>query len=368
MMDAIEYNVNKIVNTHKHVNGGMFWDKYTAHPYIGCQHRCEFCYEIGSKYNPSKTPEEFGTTIKVKVNSPDLLCKELARIPKDVLLTGDYQPIDTKYKLSRQLLMICLEYEFPVLIIERSPLVLRDLDILVEINKKSWACVIFSMSHAVSEGYRDVFESYAPCVEQRFEAMSKISAVGIQTGTAFMPILPFISDSTDNIEAVVRQTQEHGGSFVIGGGLSLNFSQRERYIQLIEVNFPQLLDRYYKYFAANEDQAHEYYSVVRKRIRNLCIKYGITDYMPRYIPNDELKINKKVAEKLFLSISDCELSHNDKYKIWAYRKAAWLIDELPVSLETIFHQQGAKGISEIPGIDKSVASKISSILVELIGS
>ena len=361
-MNALEYNVKKIVNVHKHVDGGYFWDKYTAHPYIGCQHRCEFCYEIGTKYNPAKTPEEFGKTIKVKINSPELLRKELARLPKDIILTGDYQPVDAKYKLSRQFLEICLEAEFPVLIVERSPLVLRDLDLLTEIHKKSWACVIFSMSHAVSDGYRNVFEPHAPRVEQRFEAMREISAAGIPTGTAFMPILPFISDSKENIEAIVRQTQAHGGNFVIGGGLSMNNSQKERYIQLIGQYFPQLMERYNNYFNADEELSKKYFSVVGKRIRSFCNEYGISDRMPRYIPDNELGINKKVAEKLFLSVYESELNCDNSYKIWAYRKAAWIVDELPESIEVIFRQKGIEGIAAIEGIGKSVANKISAIL------
>ena len=365
-MEAIEYKVNKIINIHKHTDGGYFWDKYSAHPYVGCQHRCEFCYEIGTKYNPAKTPEEFGETIKVKINSPELLRKELARLPKDVLLTCDYQPVDTKYKLSRQFLEICLETEFPVLIVERSPLVLRDLDLLTKINKKSWACVVFSMSYAVSEGYRKIFEPHAPPVEQRFEAMREISAVGIPTGTAFMPILPFISDSEENIESVVQQTQAHGGSFVIGGGLSLNFSQKERYIQLIKQNFPHLMERYDHYFNADEEFSKKYNSVVGKRIRKFCNKYGISDRMPRYIPDNELEINKKVAEKLFLSVYESELNCDNAYKIWAYRKAAWILDELPESIEVIFRKKGIEGIAAIEGIGKSVANKISTILTEIL--
>jgi len=365
-METLEYNVKKIVNTHKHVDGGYFWDKYSAHPYVGCQHRCEFCYEIGTKYNPSKTPEEFGKTIKVKINSPELLRKELARLPKDIILTGNYQPCETKYKLSRQFLEICLEYEFPVLVVERSPLVLRDLDILTEINKKSWACVAFSMSYAVSEGYRAVFEPHSPRVEQRFEAMRKIAAAGIPTGSVFMPILPFISDSKENIEAIVRQTSENGGSFVLGGGLSLNDSQKERYMRLIENNYPQLLERYNNYFSADEELSKKYFSVVGKRIRTFCNEYDISDRMPRYIPNNELAINKKVAEKLFLSVYESELNCDNTYKIWAYRKAAWVVDELSESIDIIFRQKGIEGIAAISGIGKSVASKISAILTEIL--
>ena len=363
-METIEYKVKKIVNIHKHIDGGFFWDKYTAHPYIGCQHCCEFCYEIGSKYNPSKTPEDFGTKIKVKINSPELLRKELARLPVDVLLTGDYQPIEKKYMLSRQFLEICLEYGFPVLIVERSPLVLRDLDILTKINKKSSACVVFSISNSVSKDYRNVFEPHSPRVEQRFEAMKEISKAGIQTGTAFMPILPFISDSMENIEAVVNKTKEHGGSFVIGGGLSLNDIQKERYIHLIEQYLPHLMERYNKYFGTDEEQSKKYFSVVGKRVKDYCNKYGISDRMPRYIPNNELGINKKVAEKLFLSAYESELNCDNIYKIWAYRKAAWIVDELPESIETIFSQKGIEGIGAIPGLGKSIANNISDILME----
>ena len=365
-MAVLEYNVNKIVNTHKHVDGGYFWDKYSAHPYVGCQHGCEFCYEIGSKYNPGKTTEEFGANVKVKINSPELLRKELAKLPKDILLTGDYQPVDAKYKLSRQFLEICLEHEFPVLIVERSPLVLRDLDLLTEINKKSWACVVFSMSYAVSGGYRNVFEPHSPRVEQRFEAMREISAAGIPTGVAFMPILPFISDSNENIEAIVRQTKEHGGSFVIGGGLSLNFSQKEQYVRLIESHFSHLMERYNHYFNAEKALLDKYFSVVANRIRNFCNKNGISDRMPRYIPDNELGINKKVAEKLFLALYESEINCENTYKIWAYRRAAWIVDELQESIEVIFRQKGIEGIAAISGIGKSVANKISVMLSELL--
>jgi len=364
-VETLEYNVKKIVNTHKHVDGGYFWDKYSAHPYVGCRHRCEFCYEIGTKYNPSKTPDEFGATVKVKMNAPELLRKELARLPKDILLTGDYQPCEAKYKLSRQFLKICLEYEFPTLIVERSPLVLRDLDLLTEINKKSWTCVAFSMSCAASEGYRAVFEPHVPNVERRFEAMREIAAAGIPTGTVFIPILPFISDRMENIEAIVRQTQENGGSFVIGGGLSLNNSQKERYMRLIAYHFPQQMERYDNYFSADEALSKKYFSVVGKRIRTYCNEYGISDRMHRYIPDNELAINRKLAEKLFLSVYESELNCDNQYKVWAYRKAAWVVDELPESIESIFRQKGNEGIAAIPGIGKSVASKVSAILTEI---
>ena len=77
-------------------------------------------------------------------------------------------------------------------------------------------------------------------------------------------------------------------------------------------------------------------------------------------------INKKVAEKLFLSVYESELNCDNTYKIWAYRKAAWIVDELPESIETTFRQKGTEGIAAIEGIGKSTASKISTILTEIL--
>ena len=125
------------------------------------------------------------------------------------------------------------------------------------------------------------------------------------------------------------------------------------------------MERYNHYFDAEKELLDKYFSVVANRIRNCCNKYGISDRMPRYIPDNELSINRKVAEKLFLALYESEINCENTYKIWAYRKAAWLVDELQENIEIIFRQKGIEGIAAIPGIGKSVANKISAILMEL---
>ena len=153
---------------------------------------------------------------------------------------------------------------------------------------------------------------------------------------------------------------------MIGGGLSLNNSQKEHYVQLIENHFPQLMERYNHYFSADEELSKKYFSVVGKRIRTFCKEYGISDRMSRYIPDHELAINKKIAEKLFFSVYESELNCDNTYKIWAYRKAAWVVDELPESIEIIYRKKGIEGIAAILGTGKSMASKISAILTEIL--
>ena len=123
-----------------------------------------------------------------------------------MISVGDYQPAEARYGLSREMLKICAELGFPTLLLEKSPLVLRDLDVVSQINERSWACAIFSIVRADSEGYGEIFEPYAPRIEGRFRAMKKIADSGILTGTAFMPILPCICDDDSNLEAVVKKT------------------------------------------------------------------------------------------------------------------------------------------------------------------
>ena len=121
-----------------------FWTRYSAYPYVGCQHGCEFCYCRERKYCPHDDPADFPYLIRVKENAPELLRRGLARAEVDVIGLGDYQPAERKFRLTRQMLEICLERGFPVFILSRSPLVLRDLDLLQAINARARATVAFS--------------------------------------------------------------------------------------------------------------------------------------------------------------------------------------------------------------------------------
>ena len=356
------YSPKKILNVHKHINGGMFWEKYTAHPYIGCQHGCKFCYAVGTKYCSYKNTDDYSTVIMVKENAPQLLTKELSKVKKDIIIVGDYQPAEAKYMLSRKMLEVCLELQFPVLIIERSPLVLRDLDILIDINKQSWACVIFSISYYTSKGYQEFFEPTSPLIESRFEAMKKIAFAGINTGIAFMPILPFICDSDENIEKVILNTKESAGQFVIPGGLSLEIGQKEKYMEIIKKYFPDKVVYYEEYLSNNYFQARHYSCLVSKKVNYFCNKHNLPDMMARYISTDQYFLNKKVAEKLFFKIHDMEIKNESISKIWEYRKAAWSIDEMQDDIGVLFSLEGLNGLKKIASSNADILSNIAMII------
>jgi len=145
-------------------------------------------------------------------------------------MTGDYQAAERQFGLSRKMLEVCLELGFPVSILSRSPLVLRDLDLLQAISQKAVAVVMFSItSTADLPGYERVrhMENLAPAPVKRFAAMEQTARACIVTGISMMPILPGLCDTDENLEATGRWTANHGGQFVLSSGLTLADQQRD---------------------------------------------------------------------------------------------------------------------------------------------
>jgi DNA repair photolyase len=360
----VPYDAKKILNVHKHADS-WFWDKYSAHPYIGCEHGCEYCYSREKKYSRNGNPDDFSKIIKIKQNAPDLLRKELTKVPKGIVIVGDYQPVEEKTQISRKMLQVCLDLGFPVSLLEKSPLVLRDMDLIEKINKKSWASVTFSIITTKDDKTRDLFEPNAPSTASRFDVIRKFSEKGILTGVAFMPILPFIYDDDENIEAVVKTTAENGGKFVLSGGLTLATTQKEHYLKIVAKHFPELLPKYEQLYAGNYGPDCKYYGELGKKVSKLCQRYGISDRMPRYVPEGSLAVNKLVSEKLHNKVYRMELDCVASYKLWAYRKAAWTLEDLTESVAEIYVQSGTEGLESLQGIGKSLASEIEFQLKEI---
>ncbi len=371
------YQPKTILNKGKRADH-WFWTRYGAYPYLGCQHGCAFCYCRELKYIPHKPADknavydadadEFSRLIKVKENAPQLLRKALSRVPVDVVMTGDYQAVERKYEISRRMLEVCLELGFPVSILERSPLVLRDLDLLVEINRRAPSIVFFSLISAPgSPSYDRVqqMENRAPGMAKRYAAMEQIAKAGILTGTSMMPVLPGLCDSDENLEATVRWTAEHGGKFVLVGGLTLSDQQKDYFFGVLRKNCPDLVSLYQRlyppgsYAAVRTGDAH----AIGKRVRELCHRYGISDRIPRpVIPGDKRELNKRVVEALANQCYWMELENKPGQQVWAYRKAAWAIEDLEQDVRLIYQTMGQQGVESI----ENVGHRMAPVIVELI--
>jgi DNA repair photolyase len=363
-----EYKVRKIVNVHKHVDGPWFWGKYTAHPYLGCRSGCEFCYLRGSRYLGKRDPETFDTLIKVKLNAVELLRKELSLLSTETISVGDWQqPAEDRYQLSRGMLEVVLDFGFPLFIVERSPLLTRDLDLLQDINQRTWVGVVYSISN-LDPDLKQAFEPRSPGVQRRLEAMQALAKAGILVGTSLMPVIPLMGDDEGRLEEVVIATKEHGGSFILGGGMTMDGVQAEHTLAAIDRFDPELVPRWRKFYAWEQGgkpsygPPQAYNARLGYLVRELCLRHGLLDRMPRYIPPGPQATNKRIAEKLFLKTYDLELEQASDTRTWAYRRAAWTVDEMPQDIAGIYQAGGEPALKELPGIGVKLAGLIANWL------
>ncbi len=162
---------------------------YVINPYTGCQHNCVYCYaHFMKRFTGHKEP--WGQFVDVKMNAPGLLGREITRKKKDrVWISGvcdPYQPLEAKYTLTRQCLEILAANDWPVTVQTRSPLVLRDMDIL---QKGVDFDVGLSITTA-DDDIRKLFEPYAPPIRERVRALDELHRAGIRTFVMIAPILP----------------------------------------------------------------------------------------------------------------------------------------------------------------------------------
>jgi DNA repair photolyase len=287
-----EIQVKSILNKHKK-RDDWFLDDYSVNPYEGCSFNCLYCYIRGSKYG-----KNMARTLSAKVNSPELLEKQLSRrarrgeygIIAFSSSTEPYMPIEEKLKLTRKLLEITLKYKFPVHVLTKSKLVLRDLDLLKEIDKnavlpadlrpklKHGAIISFSVS-TLDEKLAKILEPGAPTPKERLETMKKCREEGFLTGVCYIPVLPFISDTEEQLDKMIKIAKDYGGDYVLVGALTL-FGNRPAdcktlYYKFLEKYFPELVPKYKSLFKIFFQPTKEYQEELQERSIRICSKYKI---------------------------------------------------------------------------------------------
>jgi len=360
------YQAKTILNKHKYPDH-WFWTRYTAYPYIGCQHGCIFCYCREKKYAPYEEIDTFSTRIKVKENAPQLLKKSLMRQKKGIIGVGDYQPAEKKFQISRKMLRVCFDMDFPIFILERSPLVLRDMDLIQDIHLKSHATILFSIIHTKQTAQADLIsklEHHTPLPESRFKAMEKFAEKGMQTGISFMPILPELCDTRENIENVIKACADHGGTFVLAAPLTLADQQKQFFTEYLSRHLPDIFQTYHNLYPANSyGPASSKWLKTALMVRELCEKHNISDRMARPIRSGEKRaLNKRVAVYLANLTYTMEIESQPGYKIWSIRKAAWAIENFEQDISLVYRQLGRKGLESIQQVGPKIGGLVEAIL------
>jgi DNA repair photolyase len=258
--------------------------KYNMNLYRGCQHRCIYCDSRSLCYGI----DGFDKEIVVKVNAVDLLRDALPR--KRVVgtigtgsMNDPYMPLEKQVNLTGRALEVIAENRFPVHIITKSDLVLKDIETLVEINKV-YAAVSFTVTAADDDLSKKV-EPGAPRSSQRFEAMRALAERGILTGVILMPVLPFIEDNEENITAILEKAKQSGASYIIPSlGMTLRDRQRSYYYDKLDQHFPEVKAQYIKAFGGNYFAQANHSKQLTRIIEELCTQYKIAPQIPVFEP------------------------------------------------------------------------------------
>ena len=281
-----------------------FWARYTLNTYSGCAHACIYCDARSQRYYL----EDFENEVIIKTNFDKKLDQRFKRartLLPDIIAPGGvndaYQPIEQKIEHSRKVLQVIAKHKFPINIATKSKLVVRDIDILKEIAKKTWSTVGFSIS-TVNEELANFLEPQSSNPSERLKALHtiKLKAPEIQVGIYYMPIIPFLEDDDTSLEDVIKQSKKAGAEFVLfAPGLTLRDAQAQFFIKKLKNSkYNDIVKPLLELYKGRTNPPANYVRKLNPKLYNLCQEYNLAVRAKRWIPNDYRKWNYKISELL----------------------------------------------------------------------
>ncbi len=256
--------------------------RWSLNPYMGCEHRCTFCYVRAFEHRADRPwDERYGQSIRVKINVADVLKKELARPSwkREVVAIGaatdPYQPAEGQYRLTRRCLEVLAAAHNPFGLVTRGPLIVRDVDVLQTGAARAEVEVHVSIPTLDEAVWRKTEVGTAP-PRQRLRALRRLVEAGVRAGVGLAPILPGISDRPEQLAAVVRAARDAGATHLWCNLLYLKPGTREHFLDQLARDWPELLPRYERlYRSAFLDKAVS--EPIRRQVVALRDELGIAD-------------------------------------------------------------------------------------------
>jgi DNA repair photolyase len=277
----VEYREEPCKSALNPVKGMGF--KWSLNPYMGCVHRCTFCYvRHFEKRSDRPADDRYGTSIRVKTNIADVLRRELGRASwehEQVVVgaaTDPYQPAEGKYRLTRACLETFRDASNPFSIITRGPMILRDLDVLVEGSRRASVAVTFSIPTLDEDVWKRTEPSTAH-PRQRLRALKELVDAGVKASVGMAPILPGISDRPEQLREVVRAAREAGATGIWANLLFLRPGTREHFLTHLAEDWPEQLPLYEKLYAGRAYLGSDDQKPVRGEVSRLAREYEIRD-------------------------------------------------------------------------------------------
>jgi len=290
-----------------------FWDRYGVNPYQGCQFGCIYCDSRSAKY---RLPADFENDIIIKKDPAGMLDRRLSRartlLPDIVAMSGasdPYHHAEARFKSTRQCLEVLDKHSYPVHILTKSKLVLRDLDLLEETGRKTWSCVSVTITASDPEVAR-FLEPRSPSPQTRFGVVAAIKERTrcIQAGVLLIPVVPYLADSDEDLESLVREAKDAGADYVLfGGAMTMRDQQALWFLKHLQQDYPDLLRKYeqlygFAYEPGSYDGSYvakdSYNIQISRKFLDLCAKYDMPLRIRRFIPDDYRAENYRIAEKI----------------------------------------------------------------------
>jgi DNA repair photolyase len=261
----------------------------TINPYQGCSHRCAYCY---ATYDWSP---EFYDKIYAKSNAPEILDKQLAAWKSDTIepvmvasATDAYQPAELRFELTRKCVQVLQKYNVPYFVFTKSAIIERDLELHRQYKHNCF--VVWSIT-TCDEKIRRIVEPGTPPARRIFEAIKKFTDAGVCCGVNIDPIIPLVTDSDQELEAVVKTCKEAGLLHVFGAPLRLRTDIWQRMkvvLRLLEI--PNGIDRYKQIYGFEEPLDSSYVAADRTYVKKIIGKlesmiksHGMTSDFPDYV-------------------------------------------------------------------------------------
>jgi DNA repair photolyase len=258
---------------------GMFF-KWTLNAYRGCTHACHYCfarrYQTQFELGPG---DEFSSLIFVKINLVDVLRRELDRPAwqREFVAVGTatdpYQPIEGHYKLTRRSLEALLAARTPVGIVTKGPMVVRDIDLLVELGRRADCTVCVSVP-TVNEDAWAALEPGTAHPMQRLRAVRQLRNAGVRAGVLMAPVVPGFTTQPARLEATVKAIADHGAEFMGANLLYLKGGTRDHFMNFVAEQFPEMLAGYQQMYPAAY-APKDYIATVKGLIGGLRERYDL---------------------------------------------------------------------------------------------
>lgn len=312
-----------------------FVSKFGFSPYKACQHGCKYCDGRSEKYY---VEGDFEKDITIRKNIPNVLEASLKKFRERGIIgissgvSDPYQPIEIKERLMVECAEIISHYKYPAMLFTKSNMVLRDIDLWEEVHKKAGFTLMMSIVYP-NDDIRKHFEPYTSSVEQRLKTLKAFKDRGMSVGVLAMPLLPFLTDSSDQMERMMKNYDEIGVDVVMPGGMTLRPGiNKKTYFDVIDEYYPHLKDQYFDLYSENKQSGSPrkwYAEKVHRRFSSIIHKHNTPEYIPHRLYKNRMPVYDEIYILMthMIKLYDKRGVNVDALVLARKRYANWLTNE-----------------------------------------